>query len=103
MAGMWAKILKAALRVPQTHVRFGALEVEQAIGFISKITPEKDLEYLTGANTAREIYERLMDRGDIEAVLSICRAAQHYHQQMSGIPVTVYLVHHTGQVTAKVE
>lgn len=103
MAGMWAKILKAALRIPQTHVRFGALEVRQAVRFITKIAPEHDLGYLAGANTAREIYGRLMDGEDLAVVKAICRAAKAYHQEMSGIPVTVYLVHHTGQITAKVE
>ena len=103
MAGMWAKILKAALRIPQTHVRFGALEARRVISYLSKMFPEKDLLYLAGANTAREIHERLLDRGDFEAVQSICRAAKEYHQEVSGIPVTLYLVHHTGQITAKVE
>lgn len=103
MAGMWAKILKAALRIPQTHVRFGALEVERANSYISKLFPKKDLLYLAGANTAREIHERLLERGDLVVVQSICRAAKEYHQEMSGIPVTVYLVHHTGRITAQVE
>lgn len=103
MAGMWAKILKAALRIPQTHVRFGALEVQQAVAFISALAPDRDLDYLVGANTAREIYQRLVDKDDAAVIECVCRAAKDYHQEMAGIPVTVYLVHHTGRITVQVE
>lgn len=103
MAAMWAKLLKAALRIPQTHVRFGALEVEQAISLIAALVPGHDFSYLTGANTAREIYERLLDKNDAAAVELVCRAAKSYHQELSGKPVTVYLVHHTGRIMLKVE
>lgn len=103
MAGMWAKILKAALQIPQTHVRFGALEVQQAITLISEIQPDKDFSYLNGVNTAREIYERIVAAKDNEIVYEVCRVAKDYHEKTSGIPVTVYLVHHTGKIVVQVE
>ncbi len=103
MAGMWAKILKAALQIPQTHVRFGALEVQHAITLITNLCSGKDFTYLAGANTAREIYERLITAHDDDVVELVCRAAKAYHEGQSGISVTVYLVHHTGRIIAQVE
>jgi cobalt-precorrin-5B (C1)-methyltransferase len=103
MAGMWAKILKAALRVPQTHVRFGALEVEQAIHYIRSLAPGHDLSYLGGSNSAREIHDRLVDKGDDKLVEKVCATAGEYYREMSGIPVTVYMVHYTGRITVVVE
>ncbi len=98
MAGMWAKTLKAALKIPQTHVRFGALEISNAIDCIEGLAPGKDLSFLSGSNTAREIYERLVDRDCFELVEKVCYAAKAYHEQVSEIPVIVYLVHHDGSV-----
>jgi cobalt-precorrin-5B (C1)-methyltransferase len=103
MAGMWAKILKAALHIPQTHVRFGALEVHNSIALITRLNPDRDVRYLEGANTAREIYERLNDRNDRDVIVSVCRAAREYHQKVAGLPVTLYLVHHNGSIPVIVE
>ncbi len=36
LSGMWAKIIKAALRIPQTHVRNGALEVVDGARLLAK-------------------------------------------------------------------
>lgn len=98
MAGMWAKILKAALKIPQTHVRFGALEISNAISCIKNLLPDCDFSYLQGSNTAREIYQRLHQHGDEQAVIRVCHAARKYHEDVSGLPVSVYLVHHTGEI-----
>ncbi|WP_136796698.1 cobalt-precorrin-5B (C(1))-methyltransferase CbiD [Desulfosediminicola ganghwensis] len=98
MAGMWAKILKAALRIPQTHVRFGALEIQNAIDCIAHLQPDRDFSYLDNSNTAREIYERLIQKGDQQVVHLVCHLARKYHEDVSGLPVTVYLVHHTGEI-----
>jgi cobalt-precorrin-5B (C1)-methyltransferase len=103
MAGMWAKILKAALHIPQTHVRFGALEVQNAITRIAQLNPDKDIHYLEGANTAREIYERLTDKNDRDVIVSVCSAAKEFHQKIAGLPVTLYLVHHNGSIPVIVE
>ncbi|MDO9043179.1 MAG: cobalt-precorrin-5B (C(1))-methyltransferase CbiD, partial [Desulfocapsaceae bacterium] len=37
LAAMWAKVLKGAMRIPQTHVRHGALEIEDAISFLATL------------------------------------------------------------------
>jgi len=103
MAGMWAKIVKAALRIPQTHVRFGALEIEQTMALLERLAPASDLGYLRGANTARELYERLMERNEGGLVRKICEQARDYHQELSGKPVTVHLVHHTGRIVLQTD
>lgn len=103
LAGMWAKIVKAALRIPQTHVRFGALEMEQAIGLMKLLGGKRNLDYLHGSNTARELYERLTRSNDAEIVRLVCEKARDYHQEISGKLVTVYLVHHNGRIEVQTE
>jgi cobalt-precorrin-5B (C1)-methyltransferase len=98
VAGMWAKILKAAMRVPQTHVRYGMLAAEEATAFIQSLQHGKEVTYLEGVNTAREIYERLMERNDVDVVHAVCIAAKEYHQEISGLPADVYLVHPSGKI-----
>ena len=103
LAGMWAKIVKAAMNIPQTHVRHGALDPEQAISFLGRLTEQgEELHYLTGANSAREIYERLAQHGDTEIIHRVCLAAREYCQTVSGLPVTVYLVQANGRVVLTV-
>ena len=103
LAGMWAKIVKAAMNIPQTHVRHGALDPEQAISFLERISArEIDLHYLRGANSAREIYERLDRQGEAEVISRVCLAARDYCQTVSGLPVTVYLVQANGRIVLKV-
>lgn len=101
MSGMWAKIIKAALRMPHTHVRFGALEIENAFQLLQQLNNGYEVEYLDGANTAREMYERLITHGDHDLVNKVCMAAREYHQEISGKSVTVYLVHHNGNIVAQ--
>jgi cobalt-precorrin-5B (C1)-methyltransferase len=93
LAGMWAKLIKAALAVPQTHVRNGALETRQAADLLADLGLEQQaaLEFRT-ANTAREIYDRLktMQRDDL--IAAVCRKAREQAERWSGLPVRVYLV-----------
>ncbi|MDZ7641930.1 MAG: cobalt-precorrin-5B (C(1))-methyltransferase CbiD [Desulfurivibrio sp.] len=37
LAGMWAKLVKAARGVPQTHVRHGVVDVEQAVALLAEL------------------------------------------------------------------
>ncbi|MBV5316397.1 MAG: cobalt-precorrin-5B (C(1))-methyltransferase [Desulfobulbaceae bacterium] len=93
LATMWAKLIKAALAVPQTHVRNGALETRQAADLLAQLgLDETTASTLRAANTAREIYERLkqLDRPDL--VAAVCRRAQAQAESWSGLPVQVYLV-----------
>ena len=103
LAGMWAKILKAAMRIPQTHVRHGALEVEQAISFLATLGAAPTvLHGLTGSNTAREIYERLIAMGAHASIRKVCFAARDYCQEVSGLPVSVSIVDSSRQIVESV-
>ncbi|MFH1217859.1 MAG: cobalt-precorrin-5B (C(1))-methyltransferase CbiD [Pseudomonadota bacterium] len=93
LAGMWAKIMKAALRIPQTHVRHGALEVADGAALFGRLGAEPELvERLRTANTAREMYEVLdgEERGDL--IRAVCLAAREYGEKVTGREVRVYLV-----------
>ncbi len=103
LAGMWAKIMKAAMEIPQTHVRHGALETADAIRFLDRCGVQKEvLALLAGANTAREIYERLAAVGHQDVILTVCRKARQYAEKVSGLPVCVYLVAAGGRVLCSV-
>lgn len=104
LAGMWAKIVKAALKIPQTHVRHGALEVRQAVELLAELGASPELTaQLTGANTAREILSRLQAAGADELVDGVCRRAAAYATATAGIPVTVYLVDSHMKIVTRVE
>ena len=103
LAGMWAKIIKAALCIPQTHVRHGALEPERAVAFLRQTCAgQEDLSYLQGANSAREIYERLHHHGAVATIRRVCLAARDYCQSVSRLPVRLYLVQASGTVVMTV-
>lgn len=93
-AGMWAKIIKAALEIPQTHVRHGALDVEKALDLLNGLGAEQVLlDELADSNTAREIYERLEERGHHDLIRAVCLRAREYARKVSGTQVHLYLVH----------
>ncbi len=103
LAAMWAKVLKGAMRIPQTHVRHGALEVKDAISFLATLgVAPAILDRLSGSNTAREIYERLITMDAHDSIKKVCCAARDYCQEVSGLPVTVYLVHSSRQIVESV-
>jgi cobalt-precorrin-5B (C1)-methyltransferase len=93
LAGMWAKLIKAALAVPQTHVRNGALETRQAADLLIDLGLEQQaaLEFRT-ANTAREIYDRLTSMQRDDLIAAVCSKAREQAERWSGLPVRVYLV-----------
>lgn len=103
LAAMWAKVLKGAMRIPQTHVRHGALEIEDAIAFLATLGASPVItRKLVGSNTAREIYERLISMEAHDLIRKVCGAARDYCQEVSGLPVTVYLVHSSRQIVESV-
>ena len=92
-AAMWAKVMKAGMKIPQTHVRNGALEVSAALEFLTGLGCEGDLiAKLVGSNTAREIYIRLLENNRKDVIVRVCDAAREYAEEISGLAVTVYLV-----------
>lgn len=103
LAGMWAKVLKAAMAIPQTHVRHGALEVEAAAELIGRLSNNQPLaRSLAQSNTAREIYDRLLAAGRTDLITQVCTAAKQYAEEVAQRPVAVYLVNSALQVVAHV-
>jgi len=103
LAGMWAKILKAALEIPQTHVRHGALETHQAISFIQRLEGgEAATVGLAGSNTAREIYSRLIASGNMDIVVGVCLKAKRYCEKISILPVIIHLVDVSGRIVVSI-
>ena len=99
LAGMWAKLLKAAMGVPQTHVRNGALEVARAVELLAELgLPRAEAEEMRACNTAREILTRLDAAGRKETAAAVCERAKRYAESVSGCEVTVYLVESGGRV-----
>lgn len=93
LAGMWAKILKCALGIPQTHVRHGALEIRQGAELLYALGLErKTADDLATANTAREIYLRLRETGRDDMIHAVCVRARQYAMKRSELPVDLYLV-----------
>lgn len=94
LAEMWAKLVKAALAVPQTHVRNGALETHQAADLLAELGLEQEIAHqLRGANTAREIYDHLIKHQRKDLIAAVSMRAKAQAERWSGLPVRVYLVH----------
>ena len=93
LAGMWAKITKAALRVPQTHVRNGALEMMDAACLLENLGAGGGLlAKIRKSNTAREMLCHLQDAGRTDLIKAVCVKALEYAQDVSGCTVSIYLV-----------
>jgi cobalt-precorrin-5B (C1)-methyltransferase len=103
LAGMWAKVVKCALQIPQTHVRHGALEMEQAADLLAELGLEKQkAAALATANTAREILQHLQAQKRSDLIQAVCQKAKHYAEQCSGLPVQIYLVSSAAGIIASV-
>ncbi len=107
VAGMWAKVVKAALEIPQTHVRHGALEPLQAVALLEELSPGGRLapgirHLVSQANTARHILEILQEHGQGRLIRAVCLKARDYCQRISGHSVTLYLVSGNRQIIEKV-
>jgi cobalt-precorrin-5B (C1)-methyltransferase len=91
LGAMWAKLVKAAMGIPQTHVRNGALEIKAMVSFLKDLGC-RDADGFYDANTAREIYCRLKDMGAKEIIRLVCKRAKAFSEAVAGIPVSVYLI-----------
>jgi cobalt-precorrin-5B (C1)-methyltransferase len=104
LCAQWAKMLKIAMATPQTHVRFGAINIKKAVDLLNshgiKVPAEKKF------NTAREIFEYINSEFRIqnsEVFQKICDAARKYAEKICMIPVTAGIVSYTGEIIAESE
>ena len=103
LATMWAKALKAALRIPQTHVRHGALEVADGAGLLQRLGADGPLlDRLQASNTAREMYGHLEEAGRDDLISAVCALAAEYGREVSGREVRVLLIDHQARLLAHV-
>ncbi len=103
ISGMWAKITKAALRVPQTHVRNGALEMVDAAQLLAKLGASGELlTKIEQSNTAREMYAYLYAANRQDIITAVCLKAQEYAQDVSGVDVRLYLIGTGGELLIEV-
>ncbi len=103
LAAMWGKVCKAALEIPQTHVRHGPLEPDRLVDFLRRHGLDRSMARgLLGANTAREIHERLTAAGRHDIILMVCERAKRYAQQVSTLPVNLYLIGSGKEVLVRV-
>lgn len=103
LAGMWAKITKAALRVPQTHVRNGALEMVDVTNLLIDLGADGLLlEKIKKSNTAREMLCHLQDAGRADIIRAVCVKARLYAEDVSGLGAAVYLIDGSAQVLEQV-
>ncbi len=103
LSGMWAKIMKAAMCIPQTHVRNGALEMVDGAKLLARLGATGDLlQKIEESNTAREMYAHIEAAGKNELVEKVCLKAQQYCQEVTGTRVKVYLVNHKAELITHV-
>jgi cobalt-precorrin-5B (C1)-methyltransferase len=103
LVAQWAKMLKTAMAIPQTHVRHGAIDLRKVTPFLRGLGfpdfPEGDF------NTAREIFDRITRSWEspILPILSlVCRAAKAYAESLTnGVPVLAHLVSYEGEIIAE--
>ena len=110
LCAQWAKMVKIAMATPQTHVRFGAIDIKKAVDFLRDIgaygnTPLRDNEF----NTAREIFDLILSGRNVGTIhelslQKVCNTAKNYAEAIAGqIPVTAYLVSYEGEIIASSE
>lgn len=103
LSGMWAKIMKAALKVPQTHVRNGALETDDGARFLSSLGASGPLlEKLYKSNTAREMLTHLESFKRDDLITAVCLKARDYCQEVTNLKVNVYLTDHKARIIVHV-
>jgi cobalt-precorrin-5B (C1)-methyltransferase len=106
----WAKMTKIAMQIPQTHVRYGAVDPMNVADFLSEldnrlrevINRKGDYKF----NTVREIFMLLRDslneKEQANTFSRVCDAAKQYAESITEeIPVKVYLASYEGNIIAE--
>lgn len=110
LSAQWAKMLKIAMGIAQTHVRFGAIEVNRAIEFLCSLQQDSGLNSLLKGrrfNTAREAFE-LLQGGDLDTGQRFIygllgRTARHLKKMIKVPLLIVHLVSYDNRIVASLE
>ena len=103
LCAQWAKMVKIGMATPQTHVRFGAIDMKKASAFLNSLGIGIPLDQ--DFNTAREMLDHIIaeNAGTTHALYlqKVCDAAKRYAQEITeGVPVDIHLVSYNGEVIA---
>lgn len=106
LSAQWAKMLKIAMVTPQTHVRYGAIDIKKATQFLAALKGLNDLKD-TNFNTAREIFDFISSSLPYHfpsLLKRVCIEAKCYAESITqGISVTTHLVSYDGGIIANSE
>jgi cobalt-precorrin-5B (C1)-methyltransferase len=116
LCAQWAKMLKIAMAIPQTHVKHGAIDIKKAVEFLKGLGV-KDWGLVQEFNTAMEIFNFIVSSchspihpvrdtslNGVHLFTNVCVAAKKYTESISsGIPVISYLVSYEGKIIANSE
>jgi len=114
ICAQWAKMLKIAMATPQTHVRFGAIDIKKAVEFLQDLSSEFDVGAYCNTplqryefNTAREIFDCINSKlktQNSKLYSRVCASAKMYAERIAaGIPVSTHLVSYEGEIIASSE
>ena len=86
LCAQWAKMVKIAMATPQTHVRFGAINVKKAVELLNSLG--FDIPEDRNFNTAREIFDWIMTHIDVGAngrspLQQVCNATKKYAENIT--------------------
>jgi cobalt-precorrin-5B (C1)-methyltransferase len=103
LCAQWAKMVKIAMATPQTHVRFGAIDMKKASAFLNSLGIGIALDH--DFNTAREMLDHIIaeNAGTTHALYlqKVCEAAKRYAEEIvKGVPVDIHLVSYNGEIIA---
>ncbi len=106
LAAQWSKMVKIAMGCENTHVRFGPLEPDEAIKFLTMLWKDKQLGFdHHRPNTAREIYTQVesMGKQGIKLMKMVMAEAgkQLIPMLSSGQRLTIVLVSYEGKTVAR--
>jgi cobalt-precorrin-5B (C1)-methyltransferase len=113
LCAQWAKMLKIAMATPQTHVRFGAIELKKAVDLLRDLSSEFVIRAYCNTplqryefNTAREIFDFIYSSisNPQSTFLKVCTSAKIYAERIAtGIPVVIHLVSYEGEIITSSE
>jgi len=106
----WAKMTKIAMQVPQTHVRYGAVDPVNVADFLSELdnhvrdmlNHKDDYKFNTAREILMSIKDNLTEEEQLDVFSKICGVAKQYAERIvKNIPVHVYLASYEGDIIAE--
>lgn len=103
ISAQWGKFLKVAMAIPQTHVRYGSIDIKKTLRFLEEIGISIPTAY--EFNTARELFYHINSifAEPLAPMRKVCMYAKRYAQEVTeGTPVICHLVNYDGEIILSV-